>query len=42
MLPIAIINARQAMRHSLLGSDARDPVVRYREKRPRVTRRGTS
>ena len=42
MFPIALINAHHAMRYALLGSDARDPVVPYREKRPRLRRRGTS
>ena len=42
MFPIALINARHAMQQALLGSDARDPVVRYREKRPRLRRRGIS
>jgi hypothetical protein len=42
MFAIAFINARYAMQRALLGSDARDPVVPYREKRPRLRRRGTS
>jgi hypothetical protein len=42
MFPIALINTRHAMRHALLGSDARDPVVPYRVKRRRLRRRDTS
>jgi hypothetical protein len=42
MFPIAYINTENAMRRSLIGSDARDPVLRYQEKRRRLRRRGTS